>query len=103
MPPRQGRAKPRKPERHVALIGRLRKVRILRLRVGKQTDFYRLRPLASDFGRAFELRKLGPRGGETYHVLLDGRESTCECKGFLRWSHCKHLESLHALLAAGKL
>jgi hypothetical protein len=28
---------------------------------------------------------------------------TCECKGFLRWKHCKHVESLSALLAAGRL
>jgi hypothetical protein len=34
---------------------------------------------------------------------VDLSAGTCECMGFLRWGHCKHLESLAALKAAGKL
>ena len=37
----------------------------------------------------------GERAGATYHVLVnpqDGRHS-CECPGFLRWGHCKHVET----------
>jgi hypothetical protein len=57
--------------------------------------------LPSDFGRAYRLTK---PDGEQYHVLLadDGRHSS-ECKGFLRWSHCKHVEGLAALRQAGFL
>jgi hypothetical protein len=36
-------------------------------------------------------------------VLLEGENGTCECKGFLRHNHCKHLDSLRALRTAGKL
>lgn len=27
----------------------------------------------------------------------------CECRGFLRWGHCKHTASLAALIRAGKI
>lgn len=30
-------------------------------------------------------------------------EHRCECLGFLRWNHCKHTESLAALIQAGKI
>jgi hypothetical protein len=71
---------------------------------------YRLREVPSDFGRAFELRKLEADGGEVYHVNLadgpDGPEDSCECKGHLRHGHrtvCRHVAGLKALAAAGKL
>jgi hypothetical protein len=61
----------------------------------------------SDFGLAFRLEKYEhQRRGEddaAYNVLLDGERSTCECRGFLRWGHCRHVEALTALRAAGKL
>jgi hypothetical protein len=43
--------------------------------------------------------------GETYHVCLDpaGGRHSCECRGFLRHGHCKHVEALWALRAAGQL
>src|SRR5262245_48262658 len=59
--------------------------------------------LPSDFGTAYRLRKFQDQGGESYDVLLDGRHSTCECLGFQRWGHCKHIEGLQALVAAGQL
>jgi hypothetical protein len=70
---------------------------------GKTVADYYLRPLASDFGQGFELEKFSHQGSETYHVNLNGRESHCECKGFLRHGHCKHIDGLQALLAAGQL
>jgi hypothetical protein len=72
----------------------------LRIIEGKRSDLYYFRALPSDFGRAFEMAKVG---GDTYAVNLDGQASTCDCKGFGRWSHCRHVESLTALIAAGKL
>ena len=55
----------------------------------------------------FRLEKVNPVPAEGepdhYDVLLDGERSTCECQGFLRWGHCKHVESLLALIKCGKL
>jgi len=55
----------------------------------------------------FRLEKVKPVPAEGepdhYDVLLDGERSTCECQGFLRWGHCKHVESLLALIKCGKL
>jgi hypothetical protein len=61
---------------------------------------YLFRWLPPDCGKAVELTKLAEDGrNEVYHVLLgaDGGAS-CDCKGFLRWDHCKHAEGLLALL-----
>jgi len=59
-------------------------------------------------GRGFTFRKVDMGTSpwsiaEEYTCCLAGKDSTCECKGFLRWSHCKHLESLTALASRGKL
>jgi hypothetical protein len=77
---------------------------VLRITVGKQTTEYVVRELRADFGRGFELVKVGPDPA-LYHVLLDQEEGrhSCECQGFLRWSRCKHLASLLALAAQGRL
>ena len=41
---------------------------------------------------------------EEYDVRLNGpQDHSCECLGFLRWGHCKHLETLSDLIAQGKL
>jgi hypothetical protein len=75
----------------------------LRLFIGTAETGYYLFPLAADFGKAFRLEKIGADGGETYHVNIDAERSTCECPGFLRWKHCKHLQRLLALQQAGRL
>jgi hypothetical protein len=83
---------------------------ILTLHVGCDETTYLIRPVPNNFGEAFELTKLeivddGPaERGEVYHVLFESEFSeSCECKGFLRWGHCKHLDSIKALRDAGKL
>jgi hypothetical protein len=40
---------------------------------------------------------------EEYHVCLNGRKSLCDCKGFFHAGHCKHVDGLSALAAAGKI
>ena len=72
-------------------------------------ELYFVTPIASDFGRAFMLDKssTSPDGGvegmNHYCCCLNGTESTCECMGFLAHGHCKHIESLAELVAAGLL
>jgi hypothetical protein len=74
---------------------------VLRLTVGGRESDYFLSRIPSDFGRGFLLEKIGAE--ESYYVNIDGEKRTCECKGFLRHSHCKHADGLAALLAAGRL
>ena len=76
---------------------------------GQETDYW-LRVVPSDFGEAYRLSKIVPTGdgpaelGEVYHVLFEDQfNHTCECKGFLRHGHCKHIDSLKALRDAGRL
>lgn len=69
-------------------------------------SFYHLRPIPADYGAGYELRKLEADGGEVYHVLLAGKNSTCDCAGATFHPHglpCKHLSALLALDARGKL
>jgi hypothetical protein len=71
---------------------------LLVLTVGKQTNEYFVdRHEAKD---CYRLRKPLP---EQVSYDVDLAAGTCECMGWLRHSHCKHLESLTALKGAGKL
>jgi hypothetical protein len=70
---------------------------------GEAEDVYHVRAIPSDFGAAFEVEKVSALDARTYSVNLQGNGGTCECMGFLRWGHCRHVEGLHALRAAGKL
>ena len=64
-------------------------------------DAYFLKPVPCDLGGiGLELTK---HDGEVYHVRLDGADSHCDCRGFVRWNHCKHCESLLALQKSGRL
>jgi hypothetical protein len=85
----------------------------LLLTVGKKQFGYHLDALEHQLGRdarCYRLRKFAAdvKPGETDHydvVLTPGWNEgcQCECKGYLRHRHCKHIESLLALHAAGKL
>jgi hypothetical protein len=82
--------------------------RVLWLTVGKTLTGYYLAALPSDFGLAFRLEKFGIEGGAVYHVNLDPQtgQHSCECLGHVKHGHktrCKHVASLLALRAAGKL
>src|SRR5262245_41818264 len=64
---------------------------VLELTLGRESHGYFVQPIPSDFGRAFEVTKLTKEeANPVYHVLLDGRRSSCDCQGFQRWGHCKH-------------
>jgi hypothetical protein len=98
--------KPRtKPERFVSLPVRPsgQMAGVVRITVGKEQADYFLTELAADFGRGFKVEKIGGTEEESYHVNLNGPETTCTCKGHLRWQKCKHSDGLAALVAAGRL
>jgi SWIM zinc finger len=43
---------------------------------------------------------------QDYQVNLDSQQSTCSCRGFLRWGHrhpCRHIGALLSLQGKGKL
>ena len=74
-------------------------------------DYYAVEAFPSHMGeRGIELTK---RDGTVYHVNLDGRASTCDCKGFEQhgWhagqngepTACLHVMALLALQQRGKL
>jgi hypothetical protein len=77
---------------------------VVKITVGKLTADYFLTVLPADFGRGFAVEKVGVDVKEgKYAVNIDGDRRTCECRGFLRHSHCKHADGLAALIAAGRL
>jgi hypothetical protein len=98
-----------KPARHVGLVippdGGASGV--VRITAGRVSADYALRPIPSQIGgRAFELTKLGLLAdGECYHVRLtgDARQDSCDCRGHVAHGHCKHVDALAALVAAGRL
>jgi hypothetical protein len=51
-------------------------------------------------GRGFAVHRLGI--GNLYHVRVGlPEECSCECMGFLRHGHCRHIEGLRALIERG--
>ncbi len=77
---------------------------VVRIVVGKKSADYFLTELPADFGRGFQLEKIGPDGTEAaYHVNIENERRACECQGFTRHQHCKHGDGLAALIAAGRL
>lgn len=106
------KAKPRKKDRTVRVLALLpdRTAGVLQIAEGKVTDRYFFSEVPDDFGRGFLVEKWQPGTEQaagficrSYHVNVDGKASSCECLGHTRWSHCRHVESLTALIAAGKL
>jgi hypothetical protein len=102
--PKQRRQR-RKPQRFVRLVlaPSATETGVIRLTVGKASQDYLLTPIPSDYGRAFRVVKLGIDAKGDYAVNVDGAKRTCDCLGHLKHGHCKHGDSLAALIAAGKL
>lgn len=79
---------------------------ILTLALGKEITDYFIMPLYDiDFGEAaWELSKLVKGQAMTvYHVLLDGKNSSCSCPGHESHRHCKHLDAIQFLTRTGQL
>jgi hypothetical protein len=99
---RKPRVKPARSIRLVVPMNEQGENGLLRITVGKDSADYFLARIPADFGTAFRVEKVGSEG-DAYHVNLNGRQTTCECKGFTRWNRCKHVDGLTALNAAGRL
>ena len=60
-------------------------------------------------GRGFRLEKVAgggtDRAEEAYAVFCsaDPRQHRCECRGFARWKHCKHVDAVATLVGNGWL
>jgi hypothetical protein len=76
---------------------------VVLITVGKETTHYRVQAIPSDFGDGFTVEKLDDSDPTVYHVNLSAEGHTCDCKGFTRWSHCKHSDGLAALRSRGLL
>ncbi len=61
--------------------------------------------MPSDFGEGFLVLKVSDPGQDVYAVLLDPADGfhTCECMGWLRHGHCRHVSALIALGSRGKI
>ena len=63
------------------------------------TDAYSVVPLTSAHPdvaeKAYRLVKHGEQG-EIYDVRLTRHGAECDCRGFQRWGHCKHVNMLVA-------
>jgi hypothetical protein len=95
-----------KPARFIRLVVTLNgegKNGVVRIAVGKDSADYLLDRLPSDFGTAFRLQKAGEEAAYEVNLSADGTADVCDCKGFARWSHCKHRDGLAALVKAGRL
>jgi hypothetical protein len=115
----KNKASSTRPLRFMAWLSRLARGQgILRIRLKHsetrtEEDVYFCHPMTSGFGgEAFRLERWDAASQQSdcgIHVSYDvhlagqGSHSSCECKGFLRWGHCKHVEALEALAASGKL
>ena len=92
-----------KPSSHSRTIQLVRSpavdgVGVFVLREGKRASYYAIHEIPCEIGgRAFAAHRLGL--GTLYHIRVGGPdECSCECLGFLRHGHCKHIDGLQVLL-----
>jgi hypothetical protein len=74
---------------------------------GKRSScVYVVREIVFDVpGRAFQLAKVDPEGGsdpesDSYTVTCGRlpKDTGCSCRGYIRWSHCRHLSACWSLI-----
>jgi hypothetical protein len=100
----------KQPERRIRILHPLSDsgAAVIEITVDNKEDVYAVRRIASDFGTAYhvikgelvedeEAQTLRLRNAAEYDVLLNGRESSCTCKGHTYSGHCKHVDGLTTL------
>jgi len=102
-----------KPERRLAIGTAGNGLFALAMTIGtgeKAQHFgYYVRRIAADFGLAFHFEKFRTEQVEgepsEYDVLIDLQRGhhSCTCKGNTYCGHCKHVESVLALIKCGKI
>ena len=74
-------------------------------------DPYSVKPIRADAGsgiiKAYRFQRLRGKNdhdnpSEYVCALSEEATPSCECKGFLRWGHCKHSSWMLALIARGQ-
>jgi hypothetical protein len=76
--------------------------RLFQIRFIIEGVIYHVLPLAADPAVALKAYRFTRRDGRGKPVsvydlrLTPEGHAECECKGFLRWGHCKHLKTLRA-------
>jgi hypothetical protein len=79
---------------------------LIEIRQDKEVARYWVAPVPSDWGMAYHVDKDGCPfdGGHNHDVLIESeQDGSCSCQGFTAHGHCRHLDALRSLLAAGKL
>jgi hypothetical protein len=76
-------------------------VGILCITRDRRSTYYVFHEIRCDIGgRGFAVHRLGL--GHLYHVRIGRpRDCACDCLGFLRHGHCKHVLGLSALIGHG--
>ncbi|MFN3730533.1 MAG: SWIM zinc finger family protein [Fimbriimonadaceae bacterium] len=94
-----------RPERSIRLLRppNMDGVGVFCIRVKRDMSFYTFREIPCAIGgRGFAIHKLGL--GQLYHVRIGTNEDcSCECLGYLRHGHCRHILGLLALVRHQKL
>lgn len=76
---------------------------VFEISIGKKSALYVFREIKCEIGgRGFAIHRLGL--GTLYHVRVGAPEDcSCECLGFIRHGHCKHVAGLAALIWQGQI
>lgn len=103
----------KQPERHLRISKPVNGNYALAMTIGegeKAKRFcYFLEPIAADFGLGFRFEKFiqdqveGEPSEYAVNIDLQHGHHSCECRGFQRWHHCKHVEALVSLIRCGKI
>jgi len=94
-----------KPARSIAVVRPAGPdgVAVVQITMGKKNGFYAVKEIPCEIGgRGFAMHRLGV--APLYYVRVGRPEDgSCECKGYYRHGHCKHVQGLTALIDAGLL
>lgn len=81
---------------------------LLAVGTGRRRVVYAVQETPTDRGRAFVLAKVeggtdDEATGYVVQVTAGGQPRGCECRGWLRWNHCRHTREVGKLVATGAL